>query len=63
MTIDGDSLVVYNAPIALRKLGIPAVQIFDTYPDPPDDPTRAALSYPPGGGTVYTWDVTNQVWV
>lgn len=38
-------------------------QVFDTYPAVPDDPTKAALSYPSGGGTLYQWDVGSQTWV
>ena len=38
-------------------------QVFNTYPDPPDDTTKAALSYPPGGGTLYQWDPDTQAWV
>ncbi len=38
-------------------------QVFDTYPAAPTDPTKAALSYPSGGGTLYQWDVASQTWL
>ncbi len=31
-------------------------------PTAPDDPTKAALSYPSGGGTMTQWDVASQTW-
>jgi hypothetical protein len=30
---------------------------------PPDDPTKAALSFPTGGGPLSQWDVGSQTWV
>lgn len=38
-------------------------EVLDTYPAAPTDPTKAALSYPSGGGTLYQWDVGSQAWV
>lgn len=32
-------------------------------PLPPDDPTKGAISYPAGGGTLTQWDVASQTWV
>lgn len=32
-------------------------------PAPPDDPTKPALSFPSGGGTLTQWDVNSQTWV
>ncbi len=32
-------------------------------PAPPDDPTKAALNYPSGGGTLTQWDTVGLVWV
>lgn len=32
-------------------------------PLPPDDPTKAALNYPLGGGPIQEWDVNSQSWV
>lgn len=32
-------------------------------PAPPDDPTKPALSFPSGGGTLTQWDVASQTWV
>lgn len=32
-------------------------------PAAPDDPTKAALSYPVGGGTLTQWDIVSQLWV
>jgi hypothetical protein len=32
-------------------------------PAPPDDPTKAALNYPSGGGSLTQWDVGSQAWV
>ena len=40
-----------------------AVQVYDTYPAAPDDTSKAALSYPSGGGTLYQWDTISQAWV
>lgn len=39
------------------------LQVFANYPAAPTDPTRAALSYPSGGGTLYQWDVATQAWL
>ena len=30
---------------------------------PPDDPTKPAISFPTGGGTISQWDVGSQTWV
>jgi hypothetical protein len=38
-------------------------QVFANYPAPPTDPTKAALSYPSGGGTLYQWDLVTLAWV
>lgn len=32
-------------------------------PAAPDDPTRPALDYPSGGGSLLQWDVPSQLWV
>lgn len=32
-------------------------------PLPPDDPTKPALNYPAGGGTLTQWDVGSAAWV
>lgn len=32
-------------------------------PLPPDDPTKAAFSYPVGGGTITQWSIEDQIWV
>lgn len=32
-------------------------------PLPPDDPTKGAMSYPVGGGTLTQWDVPTQSWL
>jgi len=49
--------------------GLSLVQVYTgAFADPngnvtPDDPTRAALFYPNGGGTQFQWDVVSQAWV
>lgn len=32
-------------------------------PAPPDDPTKPALSFPSGGGTLFQWSADDQAWV
>lgn len=32
-------------------------------PAAPDDPTRPALDYPVGGGSLLQWDIPSQLWV
>jgi hypothetical protein len=32
-------------------------------PAPPDDPTKAAVSYPAGGGSLSQWNVGTAAWV
>lgn len=32
-------------------------------PNAPDDPTRAAINYPTGGGSIEQWSVATQTWV
>lgn len=32
-------------------------------PAAPDDPTKAALDYPVGGGTLLQWDIGSASWV
>ena len=40
-------------------------QVFIDYAPgtPPTDPTKPALSYPAGGGSLSQWDVASQTWV
>lgn len=41
-----------------------AQEVFiDRAPLPPDDPTKPALSFPAGGGSLQQWDVATQAWV
>lgn len=41
-----------------------AVQVFENRdPAPPDDPTKAAVSFPTNGGTLSQWSVALQAWV
>lgn len=40
------------------------IQVYeDRDPAAPDDPTKAAVSYPSGGGTLTQWDTVAQAWV
>ncbi len=32
-------------------------------PAAPDDPTRAAINYPTGGGSITQWSIAGQIWV
>lgn len=44
--------------------GAGAIEVYEGRdPLPPDDPTKAALSYPSGGGTLTQWDTVAQAWV
>ena len=43
--------------------GCGTIQVFANYPAAPTDPTKAALSYPSGGGTLYQWDLVTLAWV
>lgn len=41
-----------------------AVQVYENRdPAPPDDTTKAALSFPTGGGTLTQWSIVDQAWV
>jgi hypothetical protein len=41
-----------------------AIEVYEGRdPLPPDDPTKGALSYPTGGGTLTQWSVGAQAWV
>lgn len=40
------------------------IQVYeDRDPAAPDDPTKAAVNYPSGGGTLTQWDTVAQAWV
>ena len=40
------------------------VQVYENRdPAPPDDPTKAALSFPTGGGTITQWPPNGPAWV
>lgn len=62
-------LVLLNAIVAAGGGGGGETQVYqDSFADPngnvtPDDPTKAALYYPDGGGTTFQWDVGSQTWV
>jgi len=44
--------------------GAGSIQVYEGRdPALPDDPTKAALSYPTGGGSLTQWDVPSQTWV
>jgi len=44
--------------------GLGGAQVYEGRdPLPPDDPTRAAINYPNGGGTQTQWDTGSQAWV
>lgn len=40
-----------------------ALEVFQPVPAAPDDPTKAALAYPAGGGALRQWDKDTQAWV
>lgn len=41
-----------------------AAQVYEgRAPNAPDDPTRAAINYPTGGGSIEQWSVAGQTWV
>ena len=45
-------------------MGAATAQIYEgRAPAPPDDPTRPALDYPVGGGSLQQWYILGQVWV
>lgn len=44
-----------NTPIQVYNDVVP--------PATPDDPTRAAVFYPVGGGDLQQWDIVTQAWV
>lgn len=40
------------------------VQVYEgRAPAPPDDPTRPAINYPTGGGSIEQWSVGGAAWV
>ena len=40
------------------------IQVFQDHTgSPPGDPTKPALSFPTGGGTISQWDVDSQSWL
>lgn len=44
--------------------GSGTIQVYENRdPAPPDDPTKAALNEPTGGGTLTFWSVESQAWV
>lgn len=44
--------------------GLSLVQVYEGRdPAAPDDPTKAALSFPTNGGTLTQWSVALQAWV
>lgn len=44
--------------------GAGTTQVYENRdPLPPDDPTKAALNFPTGGGTLTQWSIASQVWV
>lgn len=48
-------------------IGGPGAEIEQVYenrdPAAPDDPSKAAISFPTGGGTMTQWSVADQAWV
>lgn len=48
----------------LKQVGDLLSQVYEgRAPAPPNDPTRAALSYPTGGGILSQWIVATQQWI
>lgn len=62
-------LVPYLQIQALRNItgggGVGQQEVYTGAAPPaaPDDPTKPALFFPTGGGTLFQWDVASQTWV
>ncbi len=53
-----------TASMLATFIGVATTQVYEgRAPAAPDDPTRPAINYPTGGGSIEQWSVVGQIWV